>query len=109
MSSNQSDNQRTPESVWDYPRPPLLVEDARSIRVIAGGADLVSAPHSLVIKETSHPPTYYVSEAFVAMERLEKSASRSICEFKGEAVYWRLKGDTATGRGADIGWSYPAP
>ncbi len=109
MTTTPTADQPTPESVWDYPRPPLLVEDARTIRVIAGAADLVNAPHSLVTKETSHPPTYYISEAFVALDRLEKSANRSICEFKGEAVYWRLKGGTTPGRGADIGWSYPAP
>ncbi|MET8081232.1 UBP-type zinc finger domain-containing protein [Streptomyces sp. NPDC005303] len=29
---------RTPESVWDYPRPPVMREDDRDVRVECGGA-----------------------------------------------------------------------
>jgi uncharacterized protein (DUF427 family) len=46
------------ESVWDYPRPPLVVTDARHVVVRAGDAIVADTRHALRILETASPPTF---------------------------------------------------
>ena len=91
------------ESVWDYPRPPLVVRDDRAILVEHQGNILAKAPYSFAVKETSHPPCFYVDPRFVRLDLLTKKAHGSFCEFKGRAVYWSF------GSGQAIAWSYPDP
>jgi uncharacterized protein (DUF427 family) len=75
------------ESVWDYPRPPIVVEDAR---------------HALRVLETASPPTFYLPAADVRRDRLIATPGASRCEWKGEASYWSLNGEP-------VAWSYPDP
>jgi uncharacterized protein (DUF427 family) len=57
--------------------------------------------------ETSHPPSYYLPPEDVAMALLRPSARRSLCEWKGQAVYFDLVlGDAVL---PDVVWSYPRP
>ena len=67
-------------------------------------ADTRSAWRTL---ETSHPPTYYLPQADIAMEHLSPNARRSLCEWKGQARYWdvTIAGETF----AAAGWDYPSP
>jgi uncharacterized protein (DUF427 family) len=96
------------ESVWDYPRPPVVGPVAERIRVVVAGVVLADTTRAVRVLETSHPPTYYLPPDDVRMDLLVPSASSSVCEWKGRAAYWSLAGD---GRPAvaDIAWSYPAP
>jgi uncharacterized protein (DUF427 family) len=57
--------------------------------------------------ETSHPPTYYFPPDDVARSVLRPSRRRSLCEWKGEALYF----DVVIGGQAlsDVAWSYPDP
>jgi uncharacterized protein (DUF427 family) len=41
----------------------------------------------------------------VFFSRLEPVDHRTVCPFKGQAVYWRLAGSPGSG----IAWSYPEP
>lgn len=93
------------ESVWDYPRPPAIVPDAR--RVTVGDADdpLAVTTRSIRVLETASPPTFYIPGADVHTERLVTAAGRSFCEWKGEATYWALADDPD----APVGWSYDHP
>jgi uncharacterized protein (DUF427 family) len=101
------------ESVWDYPRPPSIEAEPRRVRVEAGGVTLVDDATPVtaqVIRETSHPPVFYLPPTAVRMDRLRESGRRSTyCEWKGHATYWDLlKGDGETVVEA-IAWSYARP
>ena len=67
------------------------------------GQPIAETTRGYAVKETSHPPTFYFPPEDVLSGVLEKSGRRSICEFKGAAVYWSVAGVP------DAAWSYPAP
>ncbi len=97
----------TPESVWDYPRPPRLERCEDRLRVIFGGVTIADTIAGFRVLETSHPPVYYLPPDDIAGQYLVPAPGISWCEFKGTAKYWSLDVD---GRRADkAAWSYPEP
>jgi uncharacterized protein (DUF427 family) len=95
------------ESVWDYPRPAIAEPTPRHIRIVHKGIVLADSCAVWRTLETSHPPTYYLPQADIAMEQLAPNPARSICEWKGQAAYWNVQiGDE---RIDGAGWSYAAP
>lgn len=99
--------QATPESVWDYPRPPRVEPCARHIRVEFHGGTLAETTRAYRVLETSHPPTFYIPQADIKMELLHPNPKRSFCEFKGEAHYWDIRDGEAVSIAA--AWGYPSP
>ena len=95
------------ESVWDYPRPPRLERDTRRVQVRAGSVLLADTTFALRVLETASPPTFYLPPADVDLSRIKAADGGSRCEWKGEAAYWDVLGET--GRLPAAGWSYPAP
>jgi len=95
------------ESVWDYPRPPVLVADAREVIVRLGDIVLAHTTHALRLLETAHPPTFYLPRADVAMPHLVRVGGGSRCEWKGAATYY----DVVVGarRLERVAWSYEQP
>ena len=99
---------RTPESVWDYPRPPKLEPANHHLRVVHNSQIIAETHQGLRILETSHPPVYYFPPNAIALQFLRPGAQRqSFCEFKGLASYWDLVIDNSIVR--DVAWSYPNP
>ena len=96
----------TPESVWDYPRPPRLERVGQRLRVVLGGITVADTTDGWRVLETSHPPTYYLPrDAFTCAADPARGAS--LCEWKGAARFWTL---SAGGRVAEaVAWSYPNP
>ena len=95
------------ESVWDYPRPPIVEPASRHIRIVHASIVLADTRGAWRTLETSHPPTYYIPQSDIAMAHLVPNPARSICEWKGQAVYWDVViGNAAIAAAA---WSYPAP
>lgn len=92
------------ESVWDYPRPPRIEADPRTVEVADGGTVLAKSTRALRVLETASPPTYYLPPDEVAMDRLHPLSDVSVCEWKGEARYFALTKD-----GSPVAWSYPRP
>ena len=96
------------ESVWDYPRPPVLVRSTRHVVIRVGEAVIADSRRAWRVLETFHPPSWYVPRADVAPGVLRPSSVAStVCEWKGAATYW----DVAT-PGADLPaaiWSYETP
>lgn len=95
------------ESVWDYPRPPRL--DPCPDRVVVRFADhvLADTTRALRLLETSQPPAFYLPPRDVDLDLLEPSATRTWCEWKGEATYFTVRvGDHTS---VDAAWSYPTP
>ena len=95
------------ESVWDYPRPPLVEPEFDLVRIEFAGYVLVETNRSVRILETSHPPCYYIPQPDILMEFLFENGRTSLCEFKGRAIYWDLQVDDR--HVTDAAWSYPDP
>ena len=110
------------ESVWDYPRPPIIVTDARHVVVHVGEATIADTTNAVRILETASPPTFYIPPADIDQDHLVRATEQSHCEWKGAAQYWRLAPTSSAaadlGRTANkeqdtqsqsVGWSYPSP
>lgn len=95
------------ESVWDYPRPAICEPAQRRIQIVHRGITLVDSRAAWRTLETSHPPTYYIPQADIAMAHLVPNPRRTLCEWKGQARYFDI---VFGGERIDAGaWSYPAP
>lgn len=96
-----------PESVWDYPRPPIVEETAHRIEVDFGGETIVSTRDAVRVLETSHPPVYYVPIEDVSGASLRPNPRSTVCEYKGVASYYDISlGDRTEGAAA---WGYSSP
>ena len=95
------------ESVWAYPRPAVAQASTRHIRIVHRGEVVADTRRAVRTLETSHPPTYYVPREDVTEGALRPTSRRSMCEWKGQAVYFDVlaAGDVF----AEAAWSYPAP
>ena len=95
------------ESVWSYPRPPVLEPTSRRLRIVHQGVVVADTVRGLRLLETSHPPTYYMPPEDIAPGVLAPGHGSSFCEWKGVASYLDvLVGD---GRLKAVAWTYPSP
>ena len=95
------------ESVWDYPRPPRVEDSHRHVQVIFNGVVIADSLGAKRVLETSHPPTYYLPREDVRTEHFRPSSRRTVCEWKGQAVYYTIVvGERSA---ANAAWSYPEP
>ncbi|HEX6256189.1 MAG TPA: DUF427 domain-containing protein [Euzebyales bacterium] len=93
------------ESVWDYPRPPAVVPDGRTVEVRqTDGRLLTRTDRAVRVLETSHPPTFYVPPDAVIPGTLVPTSGASHCEWKGRAEYMAVAGTAEP-----VGWRYPSP
>ena len=94
------------ESVWDYPRPPVVRPDPREVVVSAGGVEIARTTRAVRVLETASPPTFYIPPGDVR-HPLEPAPGATWCEWKGQARYWTVvAGDDRLER---VAWSYPSP
>jgi uncharacterized protein (DUF427 family) len=105
------------ESVWDYPRPPVVVRDTRHVVVQHNGIVVAETRAAWRLLETSHPPTWYLPRADVDATWVVDVGGGSFCEWKGQARYFDVLGTPRAGAGAHgdserrlahAAWSYPA-
>jgi uncharacterized protein (DUF427 family) len=102
-------------SVWDFPRPPELVREPREIVVRWGDVEVARTHQAWAVRETAHPPTFYLPPGDVAPGLLRPAGGGSFCEWKGAALYWDLVDGDDKARGdpprrlAKVAWSYPHP
>ncbi|MEO7085015.1 MAG: DUF427 domain-containing protein [Gemmatimonadaceae bacterium] len=97
------------ESVWDYPRPPRLVPDAREVIVRAGNVEIARTRSALRMLETASPPTIYLPFADARADLLvdARGAGSSHCEWKGGARYLSIMADGV--QLPAVAWYYPSP
>jgi len=77
------------------------------ITIRHGGLVVADTRRAIRTLETSHPPTYYIPQADIRQGALRPAAGSSLCEWKGQAVYWDIVlGDVTI---PSVGWSYPKP
>ncbi len=93
------------ESVWDYPRPPAILLDNRTVEVRDGDTVIAWSNTSHKVMETASPPTFYVPRVNVKLGLLIRLDQQTFCEWKGSASYWALESDPAT----PVAWSYEQP
>jgi len=92
------------ESVWDYPRPPAVVADTRTVEVLGPDGRVALATKTIRVCETSHPPSFYLPPESVTEGALHVVDGSSHCEWKGRAEYVGLSGSDDP-----VGWRYPRP
>jgi uncharacterized protein (DUF427 family) len=95
------------ESVWDYPRPPVVIAETRRVRVESGGRTLADSVRVMRLLETASAPGIYVPREDVDMRHLRRTTAHSLCEWKGEAEYFDVH--TPAGVITRAAWSYPDP
>jgi uncharacterized protein (DUF427 family) len=70
-----------------------------------GDSCLARSSACLVVDEQDHGLVVYFPPDAVDFAQLEPTDQRTVCPFKGQAVYWRAAGGTGPG----VAWSYPQP
>lgn len=95
------------ESVWDYPRPPKISQDGRTVEVKWNNQTIALTSDSVRVLETASPPTFYIPPKDVKTDLLKKTSGSSYCEWKGKATYWNITVDGKTIEKA--AWSYEDP
>ncbi len=99
------------EEVFVHARDPYKRVDAipssRSVRVTLGGEIVAESTRGCFLFETGMPVRYYLPPDDVRMDLLTPSQTRTLCPYKGEAVYWSAGIDGKMFE--DIVWSYPRP
>lgn len=95
------------ESVWDYPRPPLIVKDTRLVQVRLDGVLVAETRAALRVLETASPPTFYLPPGAVKFDCLQPDTMTSFCEWKGQAKYFTVCAGAHCVPNA--AWSYPEP
>jgi uncharacterized protein (DUF427 family) len=93
------------ESVWDYPRPPVIVRDARRVTIKLGDIVIADTHSAFRLLETSHPPTWYLPRCDVDSKYVIAVGHGSFCEWKGQATYYDVVAGKA--RLSRVAWSYP--
>ena len=90
------------ESVWDYPRPPAIVDDHREVQVFSADGTLVATcRNSKRVLETASPPTFYLPPEALKVS-FDQVDGASYCEWKGQAEYFAYAGRR-------LAWRYPRP
>jgi uncharacterized protein (DUF427 family) len=93
------------ESVWDYPRPPVIVADTRLIQIKLNNTLIAETRAAKRVLETASPPTFYLPPDSVQADYLQPDTGTSLCEWKGQATYFRVcVGKHCVKKAA---WSYP--
>lgn len=95
------------ESVWDYPRPAVLEDTDKHLKVIFNGMVLAETNRGKRVLETSHPPVYYFPPEDIKLEYLMESPRKGWCEWKGGYQYYDISiGDRQVNSGC---WRYIVP
>lgn len=94
-------------SVWDFPRPPKVVQDSREVVTTWGDLSIAQTCRAVLVLETSHPPSFYIPLDDIDQTYLRPGTGSSFCEWKGPATYWSLVCRTQVL--PNVGWSYPNP
>ena len=95
------------ESVWEYPRPPLVQPTDKTIEITFDGRVIARTNRALRVVETGHAPVYYVPLSDVQPGVLVAGDRVSYCDFKGEARYYHVV--SARHRAPEAAWSYASP
>ncbi len=94
------------ESVWDYPRPPVIDGSTRRVDVRDGNRVIASSAAACRVLETASPPTWYLPPGAIDFTLLTPVSGGSWCEWKGQASYFGL---SRRRDGTPVAWTYREP
>lgn len=97
----------TRESIWEYPRIPIVEPVNRHIEVIHNNSCISDTRRALRVCENGHAPSFYLPPEDVRMELLEPSGFKTFCEWKGVASYFDLV--VGSEYVPDAAWVYREP
>lgn len=101
------------ESVWDYPRPPAIVPDRRTVVVKVGDVVIAQSTDTVRVCETASPPAFYIPPNDINFDYISVVAGSSFCEWKGPARYWAVSAAALPPNSPpatiSVGWDYPDP
>ncbi|HWA38157.1 MAG TPA: DUF427 domain-containing protein [Burkholderiales bacterium] len=80
-----------------------IFPESRRVRVLHRGEVIAESREALRLEEGRYPPVYYFPRKDVKMERLTRTAHRTVCPWKGDASYYSLEG------AENAVWSYESP
>jgi uncharacterized protein (DUF427 family) len=95
------------ESVWDYPRPPLIMDDTRLVQVRLNDVLIAETRAARRVLETASPPTFYLPPESMQFDCLQPDTESSFCEWKGQATYFSVCAGKHCVKNA--AWTYPEP
>ena len=99
------------EPIEGHPRDPYHRVDvrrsARHVRILLGDKVLAESSRPRLVFETLLPVRFYLPREDVDQRLLRPSARRTVCPYKGEAVYWSVQLSAYVVE--DLAWSYPKP
>ena len=72
-----------------------------------GGVEVARSHRTVLVLETSHPPSFYIPWADVNRSLFTPGSGSSFCEWKGPAAYWSLLDGTRSLN--NVAWSYLQP
>ena len=68
---------------------------------------IASTGRAKLLREANYKPVLYIPFEDIYFVHLEKTATATHCPFKGDASYWRVKGQDETAK--DVMWAYEHP
>ena len=71
--------------------------------VLLDGECVADTRRAKALFETGHPPRWYVPPDDVRLDRLDASATQTLCAYKGAASHFHALGHE------DVAWTYPEP
>lgn len=96
------------ESVWDYPRPPIIAPVPGPVRVMLGDVMIAESDCALEVKETAGAPVPYIRPEDVRVDWLEETRRLTVCEWKGATLYYDLVVPDGN-KIEEAAWNYPDP
>lgn len=92
------------ESVWNYPRPPIVEKEKRRLEVWFAGVKVAETTEALRLLETGHAPTYYFPKRDVLRLHLRPTDRTRVDEWVGTANLFDLSIGDRVAR--DAAWTY---
>ena len=83
------------------------LRSGRRVTVKHRGETIADTTRAVFLYETGLPARYYIPKADVRLDRLQASALKTVCPYKGEASYYAAP--LASGEVKEIAWYYPEP
>ena len=92
----------------DHPEHTITVEPFDGVvNVKFRDVIIASTDRAKLLREANYKPVLYIPFEDIYFVHLEKTATSTHCPFKGDASYWRVKGQDQAAN--DVMWAYQHP
>ena len=92
----------------DHPEHTITVEPFGGVvNVKFRDVMIASSEQAKLLREKGHDPVLYIPFEDIYFVNLEKTSTTTHCPFKGDATYWRVKGQDQAAN--DVMWGYEHP